>query len=78
MTKYLSLIIKGTPTTATDECRRRGLEGAVAVSQATHGETIIKIKGSRANLDKVFNWFIEPMEAPYPVGTLLHYNEVEL
>jgi hypothetical protein len=77
VTKYLSLVIKGEPPAAADACREHCLEGVVGVSQTKRGETIIRVKDSRANLDKIFDWFIAPVEHPYPLGTLLHYEETE-
>jgi hypothetical protein len=77
MTTYLKLVIKGKPPAAADACREHGLDGVVGISQTARGETIIKVKDTRANLDRIFDWFIAPVEHPYPLGTLLHYEETE-
>ena len=73
--KKLSLIVKGNKFEAARAAAARGI--AFAFVREVKGFQTVGLS-SEAQRDKIASWFGEaPLEAPFPIGTLLHYHERE-
>lgn len=72
MSDTIKLLVKGDYTATVRALVARHIPGRIAYT-TSHGETVVSV--NRAFFEDVASWFNEePKVAPFPVGSLLHFN----
>ncbi len=71
----VKLIVKGTIDDVVSEAQKRGFKlSDLSRFQAHSSNGTCTLSVDEGRMADVIDWFCEPGEAPYPVGTLLHYQ----